>query len=411
MHRTILLSDCDSFFASVEIMLDPSLKGRPVAVAGDPKNRHGVVVARNIEAKRFGVRTTDTVSAAKRKCPDIILVPPHHKIYEEVSEKVNHIYLEYTELVEPYSIDESYLDVTKLTSRTGGDIADELRRRVKNEIGITVSVGVSFNKCFAKLACEINKPDGTTYIPRDKVTEMVYPLPVSRLLYVGESTCKELDRLGIKTIGDLASADEKAIFSRLGKHGRVILKYAKGLDDELVHSYYEPRETKSVGNGLTFKRDIVGEREIHTGVASLTESVAATLRGKGLKCNTVQVTIKSPNLSTIQRQTRLSEPTYLMKDIVEAAMSVIKKNWDMSSPIRALTVTCSDFVPEDYVAQQISIFDDVDGLKSHEKQEKIEKAISTIRQKYGKEAISYGYLEDKDIGITNTSDERLEEKK
>ena len=134
-------------------MLDPSLKGRPVAVAGDPKNRHGVVVARNIEAKRFGVRTTDTVSAAKRKCPDIILVPPHHKIYEEVSEKVNHIYLEYTELVEPYSIDESYLDVTKLTSRTGGDIADELRRRVKNEIGITVSVGVSFNKCFAKLAC------------------------------------------------------------------------------------------------------------------------------------------------------------------------------------------------------------------------------------------------------------------
>ena len=186
--RVILHCDCNSYFASVESMLDPSLKGLPLAVAGDPESRHGVVVAASLEAKQFGVRTTDTVYAAKRKCPQLVIVVPHHSRYAEISELINSIYLEYTDRVEPFSVDESFLDITGcpvLSDHSPQEVADELRKRIKEEIGITISVGVSWNKCFAKLASDMKKPDETTVIMKDDMERMVWPLPVSDLLFVG----------------------------------------------------------------------------------------------------------------------------------------------------------------------------------------------------------------------------------
>lgn len=390
MDRVILLSDCDTFYASVETMLDPSLQGKPVAVAGDPKNRHGVVVARNQIAKGYGVRTTDTVLEAKRKCPEIVFVPPHHDRYSEVSKQVNHIYLEYTDLVEPYSVDESYLDITRITSRSGAQVADEIRARVREEIGITVSIGVSFCRCFAKLASEFNKPDGTSVILRGDVERLVWPRPVNDLLYVGRSTAQALGRLGIHTIGELAHAQPDMLVHRLGKHGLQIWRYANGLDSTPVRAWDAPREVKSIGSGFTFPRDISSEADIRSNLTAMADKVAASLRAKALKCRAVQVSIKSPTLKVIQRQQQLTEPSCLVRDISAAAFEVVSANWPQGAPIRALTVTALDLVPAEAPSGQMSVFDDLEQDSRREKRERLEAAVSGIRQRFGKGAVSYG---------------------
>lgn len=390
MDRVILLSDCDTFYASVETMLDPTLQGKPVAVAGDPKNRHGVVVARNQIAKGYGVRTTDTVLEARRKCPDIVFVPPHHDRYSEVFKQVNHIYLEYTDLVEPYSVDESYLDITHITSRTGAQVADEIRSRVREEIGITVSIGVSFCRCFAKLASEFNKPDGTSVILRGDMERLVWPRPVGDLLYVGRSTAQALGRLGIHTIGDLAHAQPDMLVHRLGKHGMQIWRYANGLDSTPVRAWDAPRETKSIGSGFTFPRDIRSEDDIRSNLTAMADKVAASLRDKSLKCRAVQVSIKSPSLKVIQRQQQLSEPSFLVRDISSAACEVVAANWPRGAAIRALTVTALDLVPAEAPSGQMSVFDDLEEDSKREKRERLEAAVSGIRQRFGKGAVSYG---------------------
>ncbi len=390
MDRVILLSDCDAFYASVETLLDPSLTGRPVAVAGDPKNRHGVVVARNQLAKGFGVRTTDTVTEARRKCPEITFVPPHHERYREVSQRVNALYLEYTDLVEPYSVDESYLDVTHITSRPGAEIADEIRRRVRDEIGITVSIGVSFCRCFAKLASEFNKPDGTSVILRSDVERIVWPRPAGELLYVGKRTSEALAKLGIRTIGDLARADCEALSRRLGKHGAQIWRYANGLDDSPVRAWDAPREVKSIGSGLTFPRDISGEAEIRSNLAVLSDKVAASLRAKSLKCRAVQVSIKSPSLKVIQRQQQLPEPTFLMNEISASALATVMNNWPRGAPVRALTVTALDLIPAGEGGDQLSVFDDLEERAQRERRERLEAAVSDIRRRYGSGVLRYG---------------------
>jgi len=403
MDRAILHVDCNSYFASVETLLNPELRGRPVAVAGDPESRHGVVVARNELAKQFGVRTTDSVYQAMKKCPDLICVPPHHDKYEEISKRINEeVYLRYSDLVDPYSIDESFIDVTgtALLQRVGLEtVADEVRERVKKDIGITVSIGASFNRCFAKLASDMKKPDGTTYIPRKKVGEIILPLPVSNLLYVGKSTTDTLERMGIRTIGDLAASDRSIISSKLGKHGEMIWKYANGLDEEPVRPYYAEREIKSVGNGFTFRRDLVGEAEIRSGVAALADSVAARLRSQKLKCRTIQVQIKDPAFKTIQRQKSLDQPTFLMKEIIDVSMDLISKNWNMKAPIRLITITCTDLVKEDAETTQLSLFDNQEQGRKREKQEKLEAAVAQIRGKHGKDSILYGYTDSEELGI------------
>ncbi len=398
--RTILHCDCNSYFASVEAMLDPSLKGLPLAVAGDPQSRHGVVVAASMEAKKYGVRTTDTVYAAKKKCPELVVVMPHHSKYSEVSEMINRIYLEYTDLVEPFSVDESFLDLTgspALRNRTGKEIADELRQRVKLEIGVTISVGVSFNKCFAKLASDMKKPDATTVIMPEDVENTVWPLPVSDLLFVGKSTAASLGRIGIVTIGDIARFGKDKMSELLGKHGAGLWDYASGNDTEPVRSYYDEREVKSIGTSFTFSRKIITPEDIRAGINMLAASVSGRLRRKGFLAGSVQVSIKDPDLKTIQRQRTLDVPTHLQREIAEIAFELVETNRN-GSAVRLLGISCSDLVPEGEAVTQMSLFEGT-GSTDRQRQEKLEDAVASIKKRMGKDSITLGFRRAEGSGI------------
>ncbi len=295
--RIILHCDCNNFFASVEETLRPELREVPMAVAGDPESRHGIIVAKNQKAKAFGVQTAETIWQAKKKCPDLVCVPSHHRLYHEFYEKINAIYLEYTDLVEPFSVDESYLDVTNsihLFKMTPKELADHLRARIKEELDITISVGVSFCKVFAKLGSDYKKPNATTVIMREDVERIVYPLPVSSLIFVGKRSVEVLEQYHIRTCGDLVQYDQQTLHRILGKSGDTLYEYIHGLENSRMHSWYEKHEPKSIGNSMTFRHDLVGEAELKAGISALCDSVAGRLRHAGKKCRTVQVGIRNP---------------------------------------------------------------------------------------------------------------------
>lgn len=386
MDRTILHCDCNSFYASVECALDPKLKNVPMAVGGDLESRHGIILAKNELAKKRNVRTAETIWQAKIKCPGLVIVPPHHDIYETYSQIINEIYQQYTDLVEPFGIDESYLDVTgsRYLFGDGKTIADTLRARIKKEVGVTISVGVSFNKAFAKLGSDYKKPDATTIISRENFREIVFPLPVNALLFVGGKANEVLGKMQIQTIGDLAGADDREVIQKLGKLGSLILRYARGEDEDPVKSAFAEEAVKSVGNGMTFAKDLVGLEEIQTGIYLLSDRIATRMRHKGMKCMTVQVQIKDPNFKTISRQITGNRPTYLAKEIREIALELVKKFWNLKKPIRALTITCTNLVQGDY-GQQLTLFDD---NSSSDRQEKIESTVDSLRQKYGQEIVT-----------------------
>jgi DNA polymerase-4 len=387
MDRTILHCDANGFFASVECLYRPELKNVPMAVSGSVEDRHGIILAKNELAKSFGIKTTDTVGQAKKKCPQLVLVPPHHDRYRKYSNIINSIYERFTDMVEPFGIDESWLDITGSMHLFGGakETADNIRETVKRETGLTVSVGVSFNKTFAKLGSDLKKPDATTVISRENYREIVYPLPVSSLLFAGKAATKALIELGITTIGQLAAFDKAAITGKLGKLGAMLHDCANGIDDSPVHFAGEEREAKSVGNGMTFRRDLTGIEDITSGVLALSDTVAARLRRHGLKCSAVQVMIRDPNFKTISRQKKLAKPTCLAKDISSAALDIIKSSWNLNAPIRMLTITGLGLCDAD--KGQLSFFDEE---PASTKQEKIERAIDDIRSRFGSGAISIG---------------------
>ena len=393
--RVILHCDCNGFFASVECALNPELKNVPMAVGGSVEARHGIILAKNELAKKYNIQTAETIFSAKKKCPDLVIVPPKHDLYEDYSQRVNKIYFEYTDQVEKFGIDESWLDVTgsqKLFG-SGEEIAAILRRRIREEIGITISVGVSFNKVFAKLGSDYKKPDATTVISRENYKDLVYPLPVSDLLFVGRRTKEALAKLHIQTIGDLAQSDENSVKKLLGKQGEMICRYARGEDDSPVDPHAND-EVKSVGNGMTFKRDLCGEKDILCGISHLSESIAVRMRRKGVKCTVVQVTIKDPNLHSIQRQEKLTSPTNLAKEITDKAMEIIRRSWNIKNPIRMLTVTGGGIVPKGS-AEQISFFDE----EKNPKIESLEKTLDAIRDKYGKDSVKNANVINNDLGI------------
>jgi len=400
LDRTILHCDCNGFFASVECILHPEYKNVPMAVCGSPENRHGIILAKNELAKKYKIQTAETIWQAKRKCPDLVLAPPHHAEYEKYSMMINQIYQRYTDLVEPFGIDESWLDVTG--SRTlfgsGKQIADELRDVIHKEIGLTVSVGVSFNKIFAKLGSDYKKPNATTVIDRENWKEILFPLPVNTLLYVGKSASETLGKLGIHSIGELAASDRALIIARLGKPGGELHDYANGLDDNPVKSVHDKREVKSVGNGMTFKRNLVGAEDIRLGVSVLADSVAYRMRECGVKCWAVQVTIRNPNFKTISRQKTLTAPTHLAKDIIQTSMELIQSSWNLSAPIRMLTITAVNLVPGDAPNEQLSFFGGSHN-ENQAKQEQLETALDSIRSKFGKKAVAFGGVLQNDIGI------------
>lgn len=392
MDRVILHCDCNGFFASVEMLSRPELAGVPMAVAGDPESRHGIILAKNELAKAYGVKTAETIWQAKQKCKDLVLVPPHHDKYLEISRRVNAIYLDYTDLVDPFGIDESFLDVTgsmHLFPMSPAELADAIRARVRNEIGITISVGVSFCRVFAKLGSDYKKPDATTVISRENFRQIVHPLPVGDMLFVGRRTEEQLRALGVLTIGDLAAADPVRLTALLGEAGETLWRYANGRDTEPVSSYYTRKRPKSIGNGMTFRRNIVGEGEIRAGVTALCDAVAARMRDEDCKCTVIQVQIKSPDLRTVQRQCTLKRATWLQRDLVENAMALIRAANGMGNAIRALTVTAAGLVSGAETEEQLDIF--TVSATSPDKQESVEGALYTIRKKFGRSSIRLGY--------------------
>ena len=399
MDRVILHCDCNAFYASVECLLRPELKNVPMAVCGDPESRHGVILAKNELAKKYGVQTAETIWQAKRKCPRLVLAPAHRSEYVKYSRLVNAIYAQYTDLVEPFGIDESWLDVTgsRQLFGTGRQIADQLRARIREELGLTISVGVSFNKIFAKLGSDYRKPDATTEITRENFHQIVWPLPASALLYVGQNVQQELERLGIHTIGQLASADRARLERKLGKMGGMLHGYANGLDESPVRNIQDHREVKSVGNHMTFKRNLVGLEDIRLGVAALCDSVAARLRAQGFRCRTIQVIIKDPEFRVISRQKPLEHPSHLSSELAQAALEVIRRNWDLRRPIRMLSVTGLNLTHGEE-GEQLSLFGQ-GSLATREKRERLETAMDRIRERYGKGSLRPAGVIGNDLGL------------
>ena len=391
-QRVIFHCDLNCFFASVELLDKPALWDVPVAVCGDPKSRHGIILAKNEPAKKRGVQTAETVWQAKKKCPVLVLLPPHHELYEVYSRRVNEIYGRFTDLVEPFGIDESWLDVTGSLHLFGGDaraLADRIRATVKAETGLTVSVGVSFNKVFAKLGSDLKKPDATTVIPPEGWRDIVWPLPVGDMLFAGRSTQRVLGQYGIETIGQLAACPEEMAEQLLGKMGGQLWRYANGLDNSPVRPGHQREPVKSVGNGTTFPADLVRWEQIRQGLAPLCDSVATRLRRQRLYAGGVSVTLKGADFKTVSRQTRLDEPTHLMRDIWETAQELARQIWKAPTPIRAMMVTALYVTEDGQAYRQMDLLGQASAKRS-ERQEKLESAVDAIREKYGSGAIRFG---------------------
>lgn len=386
----------------MESLSHPEYKSVPMVVAGSSEDRKGIILAKNELAKKFGVQTAEPIWQAQRKCPGLVLAKPHYAKYKEFSKKVFRIYTRYTDRVEPFGIDEAWLDVTgseKLFG-TGGEIAESIRRTVKEETGLTVSIGISFNKSFAKLGSDYKKPDAITEISRENFKDIVYPLPVGDLLFAGKSTCDRLAKYDIKTIGQVASSSRELLTSILGARGGELYDCACGNGSDFVvkSDFHEP--PKSIGRGLTFKRSITSFDEAKTAIAPLAEDVAQRLRKNGLWCNCISVSIKDDSLKTISRQTNIEPSTNLGRIIADTATGLIEKNWDFKIPIRMLTVTALSLSAE-YRGSQLSLFDTADDGEAEktDKLERLEKSVDALKERFGKEIISFASIHNNDLGL------------
>ncbi len=383
--RTILHCDLNSFYASVELFLNPALRGLPVAVCGSKEERHGIVLAKTDEAKKYGVRTAEAIWEAQRKCPQLLIIPPHHDEYVKFSRKVRKIYEEYTDLVEPFGIDECWLDVTG-SERLFGDgekIAHTIRERVKKEIGVTISVGVSFNKIFAKLGSDLRKPDAVTVIPFNGFRDIIYKIPAADMLGVGPNTAKTLSKYCINTIGDIASTDKKFLIKKLGKTGECIWAYANGFDNSPVHhiDYHAP--IKSIGRGTTQPVDLKNNDEVHKVILHMSQIVSHKLRKHNLKANGVQISVRNSDLMVKQFQAQLYIPTQCFSDIAEKAYKLFISNYNWNKNVRSVTVRAINL--SDYSEPvQLDLMQD---YSSHEKLDNAEEAIEKIRNKYGIAAV------------------------
>lgn len=384
--RTILHVDLNNFYASIECLYNPALRNKAVAVAGDPKNRHGIVLAKNMPAKKMGVKTGEAIWQAKEKVPDLICVPPHYDKYLRFSRAARKIYYRYTNQVESFGIDEAWLDVTGSENLfgSGPDIAEKIRRTMKDELGLTVSIGVSWNKIFSKFGSDYKKPNAVTCITKENFKDIVWPLPVSELLYVGKATAYKLNRRAIFTIGDLAARDPALLKLTLGKWGLILSDFTRGLDSSPVRTIDERSAIKSIGNGVTTPRDITNADDAKLVFICLAESVAARLRESGLKCTGVEITLRDNTLYTVNRQMQLPCPTCYSEDIINAAMQLLYRNYDFytGKHLRSLGVRGINLVTAD-AGIQLDLFrkDDLD------KKEKLAKTVDQLRYRFGHNAV------------------------
>lgn len=386
--RCILHIDMNNFFATVECRGREDLIGKPVAVGGDSEARHGIILAKNYEAKSYGVSTGESILEARRKCPQLVILPPHYDEYVKVSRAARRIYSDYTDLIESFGIDECWIDVSdsEYLFGSGVRIADEIRERVKRELRVTVSIGVSFNKIFAKLGSDLKKPDATTLISRENFKTLVWSLPAEELLFVGRSTKRRLNTLGIFSIGELANADSDMLSRFLGKNGLMLQNFALGRDSAPVLHKDAFYAVKSVGNSTTTPRDISTLREAEIVFAVLCESVAVRLRREEKKCRTVSISVRSSDLSWCSKQCRV-EPTYSEREIYRAAMELYG-SVSKGKAVRSLGVCGSDLCPEK--DEQISIFDGE--TIGRARLEVLEKTADSIRNRFGKYAIRRGLM-------------------
>ncbi len=390
-EREVLHSDLNNCYASIECMLDPSLRGKYVAVCGNTEERHGIVLAKNQLAKQRGVKTGDVIWEAKQKCPELTIVPPHMDQYLKYSKLVREIYLRYSPEVEAFGIDESWIELTGsplLQRYSGEEVAHQIRRTVKEETGLTVSVGVSFNKIFAKLGSDLKKPDAVTCISRESFKDQIWPLPASDLLYVGRATKAKLDRYGIYTIGQLAGASPDFLTMLLGKNGNMLWRFANGLDtSRVMPCTFEP-PVKSIGHGITCTADLVNAVEVHHIFLELSQEIGLRLRQQGLSAQRVQISVRDCELGYRQYQAALPFPTQSYLEICTAGVELFNRRYAWEKDIRSLTIRAIDLVPVDS-PHQMDLWID---YKAHDKRLKIEETIESIRRRFGHGAINFASL-------------------
>lgn len=390
-ERQILHIDCNKFYASVECLHRPEIRNKPVVVGGDAKKRHGIVLTKNEIASKYGINTAEPIWQAQRKCRDLIVIPPNYPLYMRFSQMVRDILSDYTDLIEPFGLDENWIDVTHSKSLFGDEmqIAQKIRERIKFELGITVSIGVSYNKIFAKLGSDYKKPDAITAITPENYKRIVWPLKASDILYVGRATYPKLQKMGINTIGELANADVSLLKSKLGKIGVMLHSFANGNDTDPVKHENAENLVKSIGNSFTTPRDLVDYEDVKMMIYVLTESVARRLRDLGLKCRVINITVRDTELFSFTRQQKLEFPTDITEEIAKNAFELFCDNYDFyeNCAIRSIGVSVSDFTDDDYT--QLSLFYD---NQKREALSRIDKTIDNLKYRYGNYCIQRGVV-------------------
>ncbi len=405
MDRTILHCDLNGFYAAVECFYHPELRPFPVAVAGDPELRHGIILAKNGVAKQYNIKTGEAIWQAREKCPELIIVKPHHALYQKHSRLAREIYTDYSDRVESFGPDECWVDLSGRVERfeDGKRIADEIRGRIREELGITASVGVSFNKVFAKLGSDYKKPDATTVISRENYREIVWPLAANEMIYIGQATTRKLARFGVHTLGQLADTDPEALRGLLGKNGVMLWRWANGQDYAPVRQYQTDPPVKSIGNSTTAPRDIVTEQDAKITLHLLCESVASRMREQGRRCNTVQLQVRDAALYTYERQAPLPYPTGDAQTIFRAAFALLSRHNLREHPVRSLGVrACA--LEEDRVTQ-LSIFPEMQRVQ---RQEELERAVDGLRDRFGAKIVQRGLmLTDRQLSAVNPKGDHL----
>lgn len=406
MERVILHSDLNNCYASIELLHHPELRGKPLVVGGDVEQRHGIVLAKDYLARKHDIKTGEALWQARQKCANLVVVPPNFPLYLRYSQMARKIYSDYTDLTEPFGIDESWLDVTGSTHMFGDGpkIAEAIRRRIKFELGVTVSIGVSYNKIFAKLGSDMKKPDAVTVITKDNYREKVWPLPVGDLLYVGPSTRRKLYNYGITTIGQLAQAPPNLIHSRLGKWGDVLRRFANGEDSTPVAPQDAEPCIKSIGNSATTPRDLETPEDVKIMIYVLAESVAMRMREQGFKARTVVISVRDNELASFERQAKLEKPTHLTAEIARKALAIFERSYRWNKPIRSIGVRATDFI-HDSEPVQLDLFSDE---KQRERRERLDSAVDVLRRRFGPRAVSRAVLlQDRQLSRINPKEDHV----
>lgn len=381
MDRTILHIDMNACYASIECLHRPGIRHLPVAVGGDVEARHGIILAKNQLAKQYGVKTGEALWQARDKCPGLVIVPPNYPLYLRFSRLAREIYSDYSDQIEPFGLDEAWVDVSGSTHLYGNGekIANEIRERIKFELGITVSIGVSWNKIYAKLGSDYKKPDATTIFTRGNYKELIWPLPVEELLYVGRATSRKLRERSVTTIGALAQTDPSWLRSWFGKWGDVLYTFANGYDTSPVARAGDESIIKSIGNSTTTPRDLKDEQDASIIFYMLAESVAERLRDHGFMGRTVQISLRDNNLYSFERQCKLKQPSCLSGELHDAAMKLLRANYNWYRPLRSIGIRAMDLVTATS-PMQLTLFED---QVRREKAEQLERSIDDIRRRFG----------------------------